>query len=68
MSKKQTMENLLKANPKAKQQEQVIKDALDELDKLRREGVATRGYNLVPPFGEKRRGLLRARTKLTLFA
>lgn len=50
----QVLADLLKANPKARQQEDQIKEALSELRKLRKEGLGSRGYSLVPPYGEKR--------------
>jgi len=49
-----TLAGLLKANPKARKQEALIKQALEELRKLRSDGFGSEGYTLTPPFGEKR--------------
>ncbi|MHB1104239.1 MAG: hypothetical protein ACYC0C_16000 [Devosia sp.] len=68
MTKKPSLDELLKANPKAQKQEQVVRDAVRDLERLRKEGFGGRGYTLTPPFGEKRQGLQRAKNKLTLSA
>lgn len=62
------MDALLAANPKARKQEKVVREAMREIEKLRQGGFAGRGYSLTPPFGEKRQALQRSRGKLTLTA
>ena len=50
---KKQLDTLLKANPKAKKNERIIRDALRDVRKLRQSGLTGEGYNLVEPFGEK---------------
>lgn len=64
MTKKPNLDELLEANPKARKQEQVVRDAVRDLERLRKQGFGGRGYTLAPPFGEKRQGIQRVKNKL----
>ncbi len=44
-------ESLLEANPKAKINETVIREAFGALDQLRQSGIVSDEYDLAPPFG-----------------
>jgi hypothetical protein len=48
------LDDLLKANPKAKKNEKAIRTALRDVRQLRQEGFGGDGYTLAPPFGSKR--------------
>lgn len=54
-TKHRRLDKLLEANPIAKEAETVVREALDELEMLRRSGFGGNGFTLVSPFGEKGR-------------
>ena len=51
---KSLLKSLLKANPAAQKHEKAIREALKDVDQLRKDGFAGDGYRLVSPYGEKR--------------
>jgi hypothetical protein len=53
MTKQKLVKRLLKANPKARKQEQVIRETMKDLAALRRQGFGGPGYRLIVPFGDK---------------
>lgn len=60
MKKHQDLEALLEANPRAKAQEALVREALELLRDLRKGGVQPKDYDLMPAFGERHQ--LRSRT------
>jgi hypothetical protein len=50
---KKNLDALLLANPKAAKHKNVIKQTLDDVDRLRKAGVTSTGYRLSSPFGAK---------------
>jgi hypothetical protein len=53
MAKKNELDAMLEANPRAKRDKRIIREALRQVRRLRAEGIGGRGYSLMPPFGEK---------------
>ncbi len=47
------MNAVLAKNPRASRDRKVLREALEEIRRLRQDGVGGRGYTLTPPFGEK---------------
>ena len=54
MTKQMAIQRLLKENPVAKRQEGVLLEALRNVKILRKEGIKSKGYRLIAPFGDKR--------------
>jgi hypothetical protein len=49
------LQDLLAENPAVANDEELIREVLASVRRLRREGFGGEGYRLVPPFGDKRR-------------